>query len=165
MITLYYVSLLGPREPWHDIHCELNGPIAHDVFMNFYERWLRQCIKYGRLDPIDTSRIDVMDSVPHTYPWRCQIFRSITSDSALFEFHRSKVLSAKKGRMVDASIGKIIPSDVENLKSIIFIVQGDPHQNLLFEMAFTVKIFIPDPLLLKPKCSSEAEVCLHFYQL
>ena len=122
--------------------------------MNFYERWLRQCIKYGRLDPIDTSRIDVMDSVPHTYPWRCQIFRSITSDSALFEFHRSKVLSAKKGRMVDASIGKVIPSDVENLKSIIFIVQGDPNQN-----------FIPDPLLLKPKCSSEAEVCLHFYQL
>ena len=132
MLTLYCNSLLGPREPWHDIHCELNGPIAHDVFMNFYERWLRQCIKYGRLDPIDTSRIDVMDSVPHTYPWRCQIFRSITSDSALFEFHRSKVLSAKKGRMVDASIGKVIPFDVENLKSFLLFMQGYPNQNLLF---------------------------------
>ena len=27
----------GPREPWHDIHCKLEGPIAYDVFQNFFE--------------------------------------------------------------------------------------------------------------------------------
>lgn len=32
----------GPREPWHDIHSRVGGPIAHDVFMNFYERWQKQ---------------------------------------------------------------------------------------------------------------------------
>ena len=30
----------GPREPWHDIHCQLMGPIAYDVFLNFYERFI-----------------------------------------------------------------------------------------------------------------------------
>ena len=24
----------GPREPWHDIHCKLEGKIAQDVFYN-----------------------------------------------------------------------------------------------------------------------------------
>ena len=32
----------GPREPWHDIHCKVEGPIAHDVFLNFAERWQKQ---------------------------------------------------------------------------------------------------------------------------
>lgn len=32
----------GPREPWHDIHSKVEGPVAHDVFENFYERWEKQ---------------------------------------------------------------------------------------------------------------------------
>merc|ERR1719341_2113349 len=32
----------GPREPWHDIHCRVEGPIARDVLENFVERWVRQ---------------------------------------------------------------------------------------------------------------------------
>ena len=32
----------GPREPWHDIHSKVEGPIAGDVFKNFYERWQKQ---------------------------------------------------------------------------------------------------------------------------
>ena len=32
----------GPREPWHDIHSKVEGPIAEDVFRNFYERWQKQ---------------------------------------------------------------------------------------------------------------------------
>ena len=35
----------GPRQPWHDIHMRVEGPIAHDVFLNFYERWLKQGAK------------------------------------------------------------------------------------------------------------------------
>merc|ERR1712223_886445 len=51
----------GPREPWHDIHCQLTGPIAYDVFLNFYERWAAQGVKYGHLDPINTSRINILE--------------------------------------------------------------------------------------------------------
>ncbi|KAF5943522.1 hypothetical protein HYC85_017599 [Camellia sinensis] len=32
----------GPREPWHDIHCKLEGPVALDVLYNFEQRWNKQ---------------------------------------------------------------------------------------------------------------------------
>ena len=48
-----------------------------------------------------------MDAVSHPYHWRCQIFRSITSDSAMFEPEKTKVLNSKKGRLVDRSIGEL----------------------------------------------------------
>jgi phosphatidylserine/phosphatidylglycerophosphate/cardiolipin synthase-like enzyme len=32
----------GPREPWHDIHARVEGPVAHDVYLNFTERWNKQ---------------------------------------------------------------------------------------------------------------------------
>ncbi|KAF2323243.1 hypothetical protein GH714_034291 [Hevea brasiliensis] len=32
----------GPREPWHDIHSRLEGPIAWDVLFNFEQRWRKQ---------------------------------------------------------------------------------------------------------------------------
>lgn len=31
-----------PREPWHDVHCKLEGPACRDVMRNFEERWLQQ---------------------------------------------------------------------------------------------------------------------------
>ena len=30
---------LGPRQPWHDMHCRLDGPAAYDVLENFEQRW------------------------------------------------------------------------------------------------------------------------------
>jgi len=35
----------GPREPWHDIHCKLDGPAAWDVLYNFEQRWMKQGIE------------------------------------------------------------------------------------------------------------------------
>lgn len=29
----------GPRQPWHDLHCRLDGPAAYDVLRNFEQRW------------------------------------------------------------------------------------------------------------------------------
>ncbi|CAN6236921.1 unnamed protein product [Urochloa humidicola] len=29
----------GPRQPWHDMHCRLDGPAAYDVLHNFEQRW------------------------------------------------------------------------------------------------------------------------------
>ncbi|KAG5611830.1 hypothetical protein H5410_023111 [Solanum commersonii] len=29
----------GPREPWHDIHCRLEGPVVWDVLYIFEQRW------------------------------------------------------------------------------------------------------------------------------
>lgn len=29
----------APREPWHDLHCKIEGPAAYDVLKNFEQRW------------------------------------------------------------------------------------------------------------------------------
>ena len=29
----------GPREPWHDLHCKIDGPAAYDIMTNFEQRW------------------------------------------------------------------------------------------------------------------------------
>ncbi|XP_058097277.1 phospholipase D delta-like isoform X2 [Magnolia sinica] len=28
-----------PRQPWHDLHCKIEGPAAYDVMTNFEQRW------------------------------------------------------------------------------------------------------------------------------
>ena len=40
-------------------------------------------------------------------------------------------------------------SDTLDLKNFI---QGDPNQNLKFVLAITLKIWVSDPMLVKPKC-------------
>ncbi|XP_076915381.1 phospholipase D delta-like [Bidens hawaiensis] len=29
----------GPRQPWHDLHCKIDGHAAYDVLLNFEQRW------------------------------------------------------------------------------------------------------------------------------
>ncbi|XP_022894623.1 phospholipase D delta isoform X1 [Olea europaea var. sylvestris] len=29
----------APRQPWHDLHCRIDGPAAYDVLVNFAQRW------------------------------------------------------------------------------------------------------------------------------
>ncbi|KAL8151686.1 hypothetical protein V2J09_021494 [Rumex salicifolius] len=31
----------APRQPWHDLHCKVEGPAAYDVLINFEQRWQR----------------------------------------------------------------------------------------------------------------------------
>jgi phospholipase D1/2 len=85
-----------PRQPWHDMHCQVAGPTAWDVVREFVGRW--------NLDPSwvgaggDTGKKSVTPVVehfqkvlfdktlfvqqwePHKGPWSGQILRSITKD-------------------------------------------------------------------------------------
>lgn len=36
-----------PREPWHDIHCKIEGAACRDIMRNFEERWLRQVRRHA----------------------------------------------------------------------------------------------------------------------
>jgi len=114
----------GPREPWHDIHCKVEGPIAHDVFLNFHERWSKQGVSYGYLDEINTSLIDINCPAPQEdghRVWNCQLFRSITSDSATFRPEKTNQLNSKKGRMVDASIAQAYIQLIRHAENFIYI--------------------------------------------
>ena len=42
--------------------------------------------------------------------------------------------------------------------SNFILIQGDPNQNLLFQLALSLNVGIPDPKLVKPKCVWEVEV-------
>lgn len=96
----------------------MSGPVAHDVFLNFYERWTRQCVKFGRLDPLDPSQIDISEPAGS---WSCQLFRSITSDSASFQPQNCQTLNAKKGRLVEASIAQAYVNMIRNAERFVYI--------------------------------------------
>ncbi|KAL0792371.1 hypothetical protein Bca101_063748 [Brassica carinata] len=72
----------GPREPWHDIHCKLDGPAAWDVLYNFEQRWMKQGT--GRRYLVSMERLSEITVPPLPFTksddvegWTVQIFRSI----------------------------------------------------------------------------------------
>ncbi|XP_042400198.1 phospholipase D delta-like [Zingiber officinale] len=93
----------GPRQPWHDLHCKVEGPAAHDILTNFEQRWrkatkwrdfkLRKVTHWNDDALIKIERISWILS-PSAYQsgsqtstendpenWHVQIFRSIDSGS------------------------------------------------------------------------------------
>ena len=76
----------GPREPWHDIHSRLEGPIAWDVLYNFDQRWRKQAGKHrehllvGLRDLGLNPTVATADDDPET--WNVQLFRSIDSGAS-----------------------------------------------------------------------------------
>ncbi|KAJ4712932.1 Phospholipase D [Melia azedarach] len=87
----------GPREPWHDLHCRIDGPAAYDILTNFEERWLRDSEPHG-LRKLKISHYDgllKLERIPEIIrmaeasclneddpeAWHVQVFRSIDSSS------------------------------------------------------------------------------------
>ncbi|GER30383.1 phospholipase D [Striga asiatica] len=86
-----------PREPWHDLHCKIDGPAAYDVLTNFEERWLKTSKRHG-LQKMKASYDDSLlrlERIPEVMGlaevaahgegdpegWHVQVFRSIDSNS------------------------------------------------------------------------------------
>lgn len=38
-MLMVQAGIKAPREPWHDLHCKIEGPAAYDVLINFEQRW------------------------------------------------------------------------------------------------------------------------------
>lgn len=118
---------VGPREPWHDIHCRVEGPIARDVLENFIERWQRQgtglppLINDNFCKKINPNAVSILDDP--SKEWSVQLFRSITSDSAVLntEGRERLVLTSKKGRLVEQSITQAYVQTIRHAKNFIYI--------------------------------------------
>ncbi|KAM7511500.1 hypothetical protein LguiB_010375 [Lonicera macranthoides] len=120
----------GPREPWHDIHTRLEGPVAWDVLFNFEQRWWKQggkdlLVKLRELDEIFISPSPVM------YPqdqetWSVQLFRSIDGGAA-FGFPEDPDCVAKAGlvcgkdNIIDRSIQDGYINAIRRAKNFIYI--------------------------------------------
>ncbi|XP_045620576.2 LOW QUALITY PROTEIN: uncharacterized protein [Procambarus clarkii] len=117
-------SEVGPREPWHDIHCRLEGPIALDVLANFTERWRKQVHdRESRLLPISEEMFALEAPVigEDDELWSAQIFRSISSDSALFSFDRFSTIPKRRGKYVDDSIHRAYIHQIRRADSFLYI--------------------------------------------
>ncbi|KAJ7957924.1 Phospholipase D [Quillaja saponaria] len=105
----FSAGIKGPRQPWHDLHCKIEGPAAYDVLTNFEQRW-KKATKWSELGQrfkrishwhddslIRLERISWIlspsPSTPNDDPalwvsneddpenWHVQVFRSIDSGS------------------------------------------------------------------------------------
>ncbi|KAK9683588.1 hypothetical protein RND81_10G151400 [Saponaria officinalis] len=120
----------GPREPWHDIHCRLEGPVAWDVLYNFEQRWKKQVgeqflYSIDELDQRVTSPLDVA-STEDDESWNVQIFRSIDSGSVVgFPLNPQKAaqchLITDKASVIDRSIHDGYVNAIRRAKNFIYI--------------------------------------------
>lgn len=51
-----------PRQPWHDLHSQVDGPAAYDILTNFEERWLK-ALKMKRLQNVKSSHDDSLSKI------------------------------------------------------------------------------------------------------
>ncbi|CAO2146568.1 unnamed protein product [Urochloa humidicola] len=136
----------GPREPWHDIHCKIEGPAAWDVLHNFEQRWRKQGGKgdlvQNVLMPWKTQKDVLMDLrgmedviVPQATPaviagdkesWNVQVFRS-TDSSACDGFPKTPADAANSGlvsgkdHVIERSIQDAYIHAIRRAKRFIYI--------------------------------------------
>ncbi|XP_077235081.1 phospholipase D gamma 1-like [Tasmannia lanceolata] len=131
-----------PREPWHDLHCKIDGPAAYDVLTNFEERWLKASKRHGinklkrsyddallkieRIPDI-VGRLDVPclnENDPEA--WHVQVFRSIDSNSVKGfpkdpKDATSKNLVCGKNVLIDMSIHTAYVKAIRAAQHFIYI--------------------------------------------
>ncbi len=119
-------KLTGPRQPWHDCHAKVEGPVALDIMKNFEERWRRQA-EDNVQDLIHLSEeefsLDSTPEVPESEggPWSVQLFRSITSDSCVFDFDKHELLHSKGGKFVENSIMKTTVKHIRSARNFLYL--------------------------------------------
>ncbi|GLT85331.1 hypothetical protein SLE2022_035220 [Rubroshorea leprosula] len=119
----------GPRLPWHDIHCKIEGPAAWDVMHTFEQRWALEVGNINLLLPDDPDLIS--DPSPVMLPlnpesWNVQVFRSMDNGAAagyptdLFEMV-SRGLVSRKGVTIEQSIQDAYVNAIRRAKNFIYI--------------------------------------------
>ncbi|CAN0919150.1 Phospholipase D alpha 1 [Linum grandiflorum] len=123
----------GPREPWHDIHCKLEGPVAWDVLYNFEQRWMKQVVGINKTLLIPQDKLESWISKPlpvlqsdDPEAWNVQIFRSIDG-GAVYGFPEKPDeacavgLISGKDNVIDRSIQDGYINAIRRAKSFIYI--------------------------------------------
>ncbi|KAI0514235.1 hypothetical protein KFK09_010270 [Dendrobium nobile] len=122
----------GPRQPWHDLHCKIEGPAAYDVLTNFEQRWRKSTkwrefrwrfkkgashwnddalIKLERISWILSPSSAVRNDDPILWvskeenpeTWDVQVFRSIDSGS-LKGFPKTGLKAEEKNLVIQKNL-------------------------------------------------------------
>jgi phospholipase D1/2 len=118
----------GPRQPWHDIHLKVEGPITRDLFRNFWDRWSYD-IEHQKIDAewelnpsLELlSKTQAFTNEDIEKEWNCQLFRSICSLSTKFDKCESQTLLHKDGKLVDNSIANAHINAIRNATNFIYV--------------------------------------------
>ncbi|KAG5525846.1 hypothetical protein RHGRI_032216 [Rhododendron griersonianum] len=141
----------GPRQPWHDLHCKIEGPAAFDIMTNFEQRWRKAAkwrnfklkkvthwhddalIKLDRMSwiltpssgPNGDSALRVNDE-EDPENWHVQVFRSIDSGSVKgfpkdVKEAESQNLVCGKNLQVDKSIHTAYVNAIRSAQHFIYI--------------------------------------------
>ncbi|GKU89251.1 hypothetical protein SLEP1_g3415 [Rubroshorea leprosula] len=141
-------EIKAPRQPWHDLHCRVDGPAAYDVFLSFEQHWRQSAdndnalIKTQRISqilspslsmspdgttivPIDDSKVRVSDE-DDPESWHVQIFRSTDSGAAKgFPVYVDEAydqnLVCSKGLVIDKSIQIAYVQAIRSAQHYIYI--------------------------------------------
>ncbi|KAF8023326.1 hypothetical protein BT93_F0741 [Corymbia citriodora subsp. variegata] len=120
----------GPRKPWHDVHCRLEGPVAWDVLYNFEQRWKKQV---GEQFLIPISQMDKIIIPPSQAAmandpdsWNVQLFRSIDASAAADFPHEPEGAEAvglisSKDNVIDRSIQDAYINAIRRANNFIYI--------------------------------------------
>ncbi|KAK7399686.1 hypothetical protein VNO78_10875 [Psophocarpus tetragonolobus] len=140
----------APRQPWHDLHCKIEGPAAYDILTNFEQRW-RKAKKWRdfRLKKVTNwhddalLRLDRISWIVKPSPfngdksvhvtdendpesWHVQVFRSIDSGSVKgfpkdVNKAKSQNLLCGKNLKVDQSIHTAYVRAIRSAEHFIYI--------------------------------------------
>jgi len=128
-VTLDNTAESGPRQPWRDIHCYYEGPIAMDLLANFQNRWLKQnpekkdsLLSITEEDGFDLKWSADKQTSKDGSSWNMQLFRSINSDSVEFSREtKTSRLMGRKGRLYEDSIQKAYIHHIRRAKKYIYL--------------------------------------------
>ncbi|KAG2640874.1 hypothetical protein PVAP13_2KG125248 [Panicum virgatum] len=141
------VNKIGPRQPWHDLHCKIEGPAAYNVLTNFEQRWrksakwevsVRRAVSWhhGTLVKIDRMSWIVSPSADELNAhvceekdpenWHVQVFRSIDSGSVkgflkLVQEAESQNLVCAKNLQIDKSIHNAYIKAIRSAQHFVYI--------------------------------------------
>lgn len=122
----------GPREPWHDVHCKLEGPVAWDVLYNFEQRWKKRArLKRRHLikkEELHNHIIHPWEAVvKDSETWNVQLFRSIDSGDVKFDAPKSGFFAPESGlvsgknNIIDRGIQDAYINAIRRAKNFIYI--------------------------------------------
>ncbi|KAK3126786.1 hypothetical protein QOZ80_7AG0562520 [Eleusine coracana subsp. coracana] len=141
------VNKHGPRQPWHDLHCKIEGPAAYDILTNFEQRWRKSVkwkvsvrravswhhdtlVKINRMSWIVSPSTDELNAhvcdEKDPENWHVQVFRSIDSGSVkgfpkLVQEAESQNLVCAKNLQIDKSIHNAYVKAIRSAQHFIYI--------------------------------------------